>query len=399
MSKPLAAALCLLIITHCSDKPPDYSAIHDGAFVVDFHSDSIDRIMEDGSDFGVRSTAGHMDLPRLVEGGVDLQFFAVWVSPNYVAENEEDPDSSAERAHAMIDVMDRILEKYPDRVALATTAGEAREIASSGRLAASIGLEGGHVIENSLDELRRFYDRGVRYMTLTWNNTNDWADAAKEETEDGTTHGGLTDFGREVIREMNRIGMIVDISHVSESTFWDVMEITEKPVIASHSCVHSIDPHYRNLKDEQIAAIAENGGVIGINFYPAYLDSTFNRLENEAYDKHEALLDSLREVHRDDPVSYYRQRDVIIEREMGGYSVPMSVVADHIDYIVRLVGVDYVGLGSDFDGIPSVPTGLEDVTKLPELTRILLERGYDEADIEKIMGGNFMRVYEAVTGS
>lgn len=398
MSRPLAAALCLLILTHCSGNPRDYRKVHEDAFVVDIHSDSIDRIMDDRSDFGVRSTSGHMDIPRLEEGGVDLQFFAIWVSPDYVAKNGDDPDSSAERAHAMIDALEGILEKYPDRIALATTAGEARAIASSGRVAASIGLEGGHIIENSLDELRRFYDRGVRYMTLTWNNTNDWADAAKEETEDGTTHGGLTDFGVEVIREMNRIGMIIDISHVSESTFWDVMEITDKPVIASHSCVHSIAPHYRNLEDDQIMAIAENGGVIGVNFYPAYLDSAFNRLENEAYDKQKATIDSLREAHRDNPMEYYRQRDLVIAREMAGYSVPMTAIADHIDQIVRLVGVEYVGLGSDFDGIPSVPVGMEDVTKLPELTRILTERGYDETDIDKIMGGNFMRVFEAVTG-
>ena len=299
----------------------------------------------------------------------------------------------------MIDFMDALLEKYPDRISLATTAGEARRIASSGKIAAALGLEGGHIIENSLDELRHYYDRGVRYMTLTWNNTNDWADAAKEETESGTRHGGLTDFGVEVVREMNRLGMIVDVSHVSESTFWDVMEVTDKPVIASHSCVYAINPHYRNLKDDQIEAIAKNGGVIGINFYPAYLDSTYNRLENEAYERRQADLDSLREALRGDPAEFYRRRREIIDGEMGGYGVPITAIADHIDYIVRLVGPDYVGLGSDFDGIPSVPVGMEDASKFPELTRILVERGYSEADIDKILGGNFMRVFEAVTGS
>jgi membrane dipeptidase len=235
-------------------------------------------------------------------------------------------------------------------------------------------------------------------MTLTWNNTNDWADAAKEETEKGTTHGGLTEFGMEVVREMNRLGIIVDISHVSESTFWDVLEIVDKPVIASHSCVYTINPHYRNLKDEQIKAVAENGGVIGINFYPAYLDSTYNRLENQAYEERKAELDSLKEAFRDQPGEYYKRGKEIIEREMAGYTVPITAIADHIDYIVHLVGADYVCLGSDFDGVPTLPVGMEDVTKLPELTGILLERGYDRVEIEKILGENFMRVFEAATG-
>jgi membrane dipeptidase len=393
-----SVGLFLLVLSAC-ERPLDYMEVHKSAFVVDFHSDSIDRLFEDGSDFGVLSSSGHMDIPRLLEAGVDLQFFAIYVSPDMVSEDENDPDSSAIRAHVMIDRLEEILEKYPDRVGLAKTAAEAREIASSGRVAVAIGLEGGHIIENSIEKLRVFHARGARYMGLTWNNTNDWADAAKVETEEGTRHGGLTDFGVEVVKEMNRLGMIVDVSHVSESTFWDVIEVADKPVIASHSCVYSIDPHYRNLKDEQIEAIAENGGLIGINFYPAYLDSTFNRLENEAYDVHDAELDSLKELYRDQPVEYYARRNKIIGEAMGGYTIPYTLIVDHIDYIVNLVGADHVGLGSDFDGVPVLPAGMEDVTKLPEITMLLIERGYDEVQIRKILGGNFMRVFEAVTGS
>jgi membrane dipeptidase len=206
MRRLLVLCAALLLAAGCGRRSRDYQEIHRNAFVADLHSDSIDRIMEDGSDFGVLSSEGHMDLPRLRAGGVDLQFFAVWVSPDYLPKDESDPDSSAERANAMIDVLDRILQKYPDQIALATTASRAREIAASGRIAAAMGIEGGHAIENSLDQLDKFYDREVRYMTLTWNNTNDWADAAKEETENGTRHGGLTDFGVDVVREMNRIG-------------------------------------------------------------------------------------------------------------------------------------------------------------------------------------------------
>ena len=399
MQKLVSLVAVVSLIASCSSKPPDYREIHGDAFVVDLHADSIDRVMEDGSDFGVLSELGHMDLPRMAEGGVDLQFFAIWVSPSYLPKGEGDTDSSAIRANEMIDALERILRKYPDKVALATTAKEAREIAQSGRIAAAIGLEGGHIIENSLEKLREFYGRGARYMTLTWNNTNDWADAAKEETENGTTHGGLTDFGVEVVREMNRIGMIVDVSHVSESTFWDVMEVADHPVIASHSCAYGICPHYRNLKDDQIKAIAKNGGVIGVNFYPAYLDSTYNRLENKAYEASKAERDSLREVYRENLGEYYRLSREIIGREMAGYTIPVTAIVDHIDYIVHLVGVDHVGLGSDFDGVPALPVGIEDVTKLPELTRILLERGYDEIEIKKILGGNFLRVFEEVAGS
>jgi membrane dipeptidase len=399
MPKLVSLVAGFVFIISCSVQPPDYREIHDDAFIIDLHSDSIDRIIDDKSDFGVLSEYGHMDLPRMAEGGVDFQFFAIWVTPDLLPEEEGDPDSSAIRAHEMLDLFDEILAKYSDKIGLATTAAEAKKIAESGRVAAAIGLEGGHIIENSLEKLHEFYGRGARYMTLTWNNTNDWADAAKEETEDGTTHGGLTDFGEEVVREMNRIGMIVDISHVSESTFWDVLEIVDQPVIASHSCVYTIDPHYRNLKDEQIKAIAENGGVIGINFYPAYLDSTYNRLENLAYEASKAERDSLREVYSDNLGEYYRLSRDIIKREMSGYTIPITVIVDHIDYIVHLVGADYVGLGSDFDGVPSLPAGIEDVTKLPNLTRILIERGYDEIEIKKILGGNFLRVFEAVAGS
>ena len=398
---PLILIFCmnLLLLVSCSSSPPDYRKVHQEAFVVDLHSDSIDRVLEDGSDFGILSETGHMDLPRLALGGVDLQFFSIWVGPNRQPMGEGDPDSSAIRAHLMIDKLEEILEAYPDRIALATTARKAREIAATGKIAAAMGLEGGHMIENSLEKLEDFHRRGIRYMTLTWNNTNDWADAAKVETEEGTRHGGLTDFGVRVVKEMNRLGIMVDVSHVSESTFWDVLEVVDRPVIASHSSVHAICPHYRNLKDEQIRAVAGNGGVIGINFYPAYLDSAFNRLENQAYETRKAELDSLREAYRDRPGEYYRRREEIIGREMKGYSVPMTAIADHIDHVVKLVGVDHVGLGSDFDGVPALPAGMEDVTKLPELTRILLERGYDEAEIRKILGDNFMRVFEANEGS
>ncbi len=399
MYRMFTAGICLILITiFACGRRPDPVEVHRNAFVVDVHSDSIDRLFDDNSDFGVRSASGHMDIPRLSEGGLDLQFFAIWVSPDLISKGPEDPDSSAIRADLMIERLEEILEDNPDGIGLARTAAEARAIASSGRIAAAIGLEGGHIIENSLERLREFHARGVRYMTLTWNNTTDWADAAKEETENGTRHGGLTDFGVEVVKEMNRLGMIVDVSHVSESTFWDVIEITSKPIIASHSCVYSIAPHYRNLKDEQIEAIAENGGVIGINFYPAYLDSAFNRLENEAYEAHEAELDSLRELYRDRYEEYKRIRGGIIGKAMGGYTVPHARIVDHIDYIANLVGPDHVGLGTDFDGIPAVPAGMEDVTKLPEITRLLMERGYDEEQVGKILGGNFMRVFREVAG-
>ena len=353
----LLTGLILISVAAIAVSPDSAADLHRRALVIDTHSDTIIRLLDEDFDMGARSDSGHMDLPRLREGGVDAQVFAVWTSPKI------GPEAQVPRVLRMIDALHGQLAKYPDQMELAQSAGDIRRISNAGKIAAILGVEGGHAINNDLRILRTYRRLGVLYMTLTWMNNNEWADGSGDSpSEYGEyygnipDHGGLTDFGREVVREMNRIGMIVDISHVSDATFYDVMEVTTKPVIASHSCAWALNPHFRNIKDDMLRALARNGGVIGINFYPKYLSPE-------------------------------------------GQIADVAVVVDHIDHAVKIAGVDHVGLGSDFDGVGSLPQGLEDCSKMPAITAELVKRGYAETDIIKILGGNFLRVIEVVVGS
>ena len=266
------------------------------------------------------------------------------------------------------------------------------------------GLEGGHMIENSLANLDNFYTRGVRYMTLTWNNSTDWATSALDEASPNPSRGGalkdsvrrkgLTDFGKQVVKRMNELGMMVDLSHVGEQTFWDAISTTTKPVIVSHSCAYALCPHRRNLKDDQIKAVGKNGGVIHLNFYSGFVDSSFER-RTEIFNKnHKTERDSLL---KQNPEPYFA--DVFLFEkyadEVRALRPPLSLLLNHLDYIVRLIGVDHVGLGSDFDGINSAPQQLDDVTAMPLITKELLKRGYSKKDIRKILGENFLRLLKA----
>jgi membrane dipeptidase len=347
---------------------------------------------------GDRNVEGHVDLPRLAEGGVDLQFFACWPSPGFLPRGEGDPDSSAYRVESMIDAFYSELEDNPESLGLARNAAEAAEIISQGKIAGVLAIEGGHAIENSLDVLRGFYDRGVRYMTLTWNNSTDWADAAAEAEDGRETHGGLTGFGREIVRTMNELGMIVDVSHVAESTFWDVMEVTEDPVIASHSCAHALCPHYRNLNDRQLEAMAANNGVVGINFYAGYLDSTYARIMEEVPKTYKAQFDSLAELYGGNRDLLWRARRQIYRRATRDVTVTLDTLCDHIDHVAHVAGIDHVALGSDFDGVSRLPDGLDDASHMPKITAVLVDRGYTRAEIEKILGGNVMRLFGEVCG-
>lgn len=367
----------------------DYRALHRQAVVCDLHCDTVMRLLQ-GVELGVRGQTGHVDIPRLNDGGIDLQVFACWVDPRDVP-----AESCAFQAHRMIDALYDQFRANSESITLARTASQAEEIMAAGQIAAVLAIEGGHAIENSLDTLRAFHDRGVRSMSLTWNNSLPWADAAADTAP---KHGGLTDFGKKIVRTMNEIGMIIDVSHVADSTFWDVIETTTDPIIASHSCVHALCPHHRNLRDDQIRAIARNGGMIGINFYSAFLDSTFGRKYRVLRAQYRAEIDSLWEAHKDDRDRYIQQRDALLGEEFHAIRPPVDRVIDHIDYIVRLVGPEHVGLGSDFDGTTGLPRGLEDCSKVPVITRKLLERGYAEEDIRAILGGNFLRVFRKVCG-
>jgi len=282
-------------------------------------------------------------------------------------------------------------------MAMGRTADGIDSLVSAGKFVGLFGVEGGHAIENDPAKLDYFYGRGARYMTLTWNNSTDWATSASDETNASAPpeHPGLTEFGRQVVRRMNELGMIVDVSHVGEQTFRDVMAVTRKPVIASHSSVWNISKHRRNLKDYQLDAIRDNGGVVFINFAPWFIDSTFGRKEAAMRMREARRIDSIQAGIRGDEFMKDLYSAEALAADYDPIRPTIGQVLDHFDYVARRIGVDHVGVGSDFDGITVAPAGLRDVTQFPELTKGLLERGYSVEDVEKILGGNFMRVLRA----
>lgn len=361
--------------------------LHSKALVCDLHSDTILKLKKGDYVFSEKNSTGYIDIPRLKEGGVDLQVFAVWVSPDFL------PDSAAREAFNLIDLFYQQLEKYPEDIELAKNISNFKKINKKGKIACVLGLEGGHSIEGNIALLRTFYRLGVRYMTLTWENSNPIASSAADTS---TQKGGLTELGKEVIKEMNRLGMIIDISHLSEQAFWEVMELSKAPVIASHSCVKAICNHYRNLTDEQIKAIAKSGGVIGINFFSGYLDDDFRKASDSIYKEIQIKSEELKERFKGDDKKIEEETELLYQNAKFPPPTSLSKLVDHIDYIVKLVGPDYVALGSDFDGIPAIPLEIKDASGLPTITQELLNRGYKDKDIKKILGENFLRVFERV---
>ncbi len=372
-------------------------ALHKRAIIVDGHNDIPTIMADEDYDIGV-SSAGkyHTDIPRLKQSGMTGEFFSIYVdrqyaTPDWVAKNYVTRGGSARRALDLIDVSYRMLEKYPNDLLFATSTADIRRAKRQGKVGVLFGIEGGHAIENSLPALREFYRLGVRYMTLTHNNTNEWADACC----DAPRHGGLSEFGREVVREMNRLGMIVDVSHVSDETMSDVLDVTKAPVIASHSSARVFSNHKRNVPDELLKRIAQNGGVVMVNFYPAFLDEKVRAAGLERDQRLKAQRDALGAQYKDDP----KRLEEELKRLNDANPIPnttLSMLVDHIDHIAKVAGVDHVGLGSDFDGVPNLPEGIRDVSDLPNITYELLRRGYSEADVLKILGGNFMRAFAEV---
>jgi membrane dipeptidase len=371
----------------------DYLKFHYDAIVADTHNDVLLRAME-GEDISVETRVGHSDLVRLKKGGVDIQVFAVWVDPIAF---EKKP---FKRAKDMIDTLYSIARRNSDKIAVVRNSAELEKAIAEGKICAVIGVEGGHAIENSIEKLEELYKLGVRYLGLTWNNSTDWASSAFDETTnpDKVKITGLSEFGKKVVEKMNELGMIVDVSHLGEKAFWDVVKVTKKPIIASHSSVYKLCPHYRNLKDEQIKAIAQTGGVVFVNFYAEYIDSTFNTKRKKLEEKYKAQFDSIRVLYEHDQNAYRRARRQLMQKIAEELRPPLDVLIDHIDYIAKLVGVDHVGIGSDFDGISITPLEMDDVTFLPNITKKLLERGYSTDEVKKILGGNFLRVFKQVCG-
>ncbi|WP_206352246.1 dipeptidase [Tautonia rosea] len=380
----MVAALLLVTSAESAEDPdpavtPSAARIHAEAILIDGHNDLPWRLRGDGDvgfdrlDIGRRLDSGHTDIPRLREGGVDAQFWSVYIP-------SEQPNPS-QTVLQQIDIVYRMIDRYPDAFELARTADDVERIVASGRIASLLGIEGGVAIEEDLSLLRNFARLGVRYMTLTHNSSLSWADAATDEP----ISGGLSEFGERVVREMNRLGMLVDISHVSEATMDDCLRVSAAPIIASHSSAYAIAPHPRNVPDAILRRIPENGGVIMVNFYPGFLvpnaserlAEARSRFRNEFPDDDDAYRSALRQwldEHED---------------ELRG---DVALVADHIDHIVKVAGIDHVGIGGDYDGINRVPVGLEDVSTYPKLTEELLRRGYSAEDVGKILGGNALRV-------
>jgi membrane dipeptidase len=377
------AALALVCMAQTrSVTDAEVRRIHTSMILIDTHNDITSRTV-DGYDIGKNKNDGHTNVAALKQGGVSAQFFAVYVDSSYVKGNH-----SANRTLQMIDtVRHDIVERYPNDFTLATTADEIERIHKQGKIAALMGIEGGHAIEDSLRLLRDYYDLGIRYMTLTHTNTNSWADSSGDVEKAGIEHhNGLTPFGKQVVREMNRLGMMVDISHVADKTFWDALQTSSAPIIASHSSCRVLCNVPRNMTDDMIAGLAKKGGVMQINFNCGFLSE---KSAAAAKGVEAALLARVGAASMSD--------DALIEEYRK--KVPPATLADvvaHIDHAVKVGGIDAVGIGSDFDGVSCTPTGLEDVSKFPNLTRALLEKGYSEADIRKIYGGNTLRLMRAV---
>jgi len=391
MYKIILAVACISIFGFGAYSGADYKKIHIDAIVVDTHNDVAQRMLA-GEDISVRTVHGHSDLPRFREGGLDVEMFSIWVPP------EKTGKSYYSQANEQIDSVESFARRNPLQVSKAGSSFEVETQVRQGKFIAMLGLEGGHPIENDLKKLDHFYKRGVRYMTLTWNNSTSWATSAKDETDPKLKlkHKGLTTFGKKVVRRMNELGMMVDVSHVGEQTFWDVIKTSTKPVIASHSSAWALCHHRRNLKDEQLEAIKKNGGVVFINFAPWFIDSSFGGKEELLQKKYAARIDSFRKSFHGDDFLEEAGIAEMLKDEYKAIRPPLSLLIDHFDYVIKKIGVDHVGIGSDFDGITNPPLDMDDVTFLPNITRELLNRGYSESDVRKVLGENFLRVLKAV---
>jgi membrane dipeptidase len=376
------ALLAAMISPTLADDPPIVSErarkIHESGMLFDGHNDlpwrlrTLNDMAIEKLDLSKRLASGETDIPRLREGGVKAQFWSV-----YIPSDHENP---ARTVIEQIDLVHRLVDRYPDDLAMAYTADDVERIVKGGRIASLIGIEGGVAIEDDLAQLRMFAKLGARYMTLTHNKTLAWADAATDDPK----HDGLTPFGERVVREMNRVGMLVDISHIAPSTMQDVIRVSKAPIIASHSSARAVSDHPRNVPDVILKELPKNGGVIMVNFFPGFIVPEAGQQWQERR--------AIRTKFTDD-AAYRKAIAEYNETHKSPRKGTIKDVADHIDHIVKVAGIDHVGIGSDFDGITSVPIGLEDVSTYPRLTQELLDRGYNETDIHKILGGNILRAF------
>lgn len=362
--------------------------LHDKAIVVDTHGDIISDQIRSGIDVGKRQPGGNFDLVRAKEGGLDVQVFSIWC----------DASGGFAMANRQIDSLNALAKRHPDMISLVRTASELKSTVKSGKMAGMIGVEGGHMIESRLENLEALAARGMTYMTLTWNNSTPWASSAYDETfrKDSLKHIGLTDLGKQIIKRMNELGVIVDLSHVGETTFYDAIKISTKPVMASHSSAYVFNAHQRNLKDDQIKAIAKTGGVVFVNFYSGFLDSTYSRKQQKFNADHKAELAELTKASNRSKAQ--NEINTKYSQEIYDMRAPLDLLIAHIDHMVKLVGSEHVGLGADFDGAESYPQHLDDVSDYPAITEALVKKGYGDKDIKNILGNNFIRLLKANKG-
>lgn len=388
-----SACLALILFFVClQTQAQQYKRLHQKLFLADTHNDIPSSAIEKQVTFDTDLKGKtHSDLNRMLAGGVDAQMFSIFCDGA-----QANPYNFANRE---IDSVYEWVRRNPAKMMLVKNLYELKQAIREKKLAAMLGVEGGHMIENDLIKLEKLYQRGVRYITITWNNSTSWATSALTETakNEPLRQNGLTDFGKDVIKKMNELGIMVDVSHAGEQTFWDITKVSTKPIIASHSCVWNLCPHRRNLKDEQIKAIAKSGGVIFLNFYSGFIDSSYEGKIAAFVKRHRKEVDSLKEkgIQKDYAAMMVAE---MYKEEMKSIRPSLQVLLNHLDYIVKLVGIDHVGLGSDFDGIEAPPLELNGAEDFPLITKALLERGYSKKDIRKIAGGNFIRVFKEVSG-
>ncbi|HSE21739.1 MAG TPA: dipeptidase [Pyrinomonadaceae bacterium] len=378
--------------TQAETKSADPLAIHYRAIAIDMHADTVQRMLDENVDLQNHLPDGHFDAVRAKSGGLDAQFFSIWVEPQLFGGGGA---RCVKRADDQIFAIREMTEKYPETWRLATSAADIRSAAEQGKIAALLGLEGGYAIDDRLENVERYYKMGVRYMSPAWSVSTSWAGSSGDDV--GASRG-LNDFGKSVVREMNRLGMMVDVSHVSDKTFWDIVNTSSKPVIATHSACRAIANVPRNLTDEMIQALAKTGGVVNVIFYPEHLEPNWSQKKKQLDAEIAPMVQQASEAESGDAVHKKIARDRVRQREYAKRLPPVMVarIVDHIDHIVKLVGIDHVGIGSDFDGVQITTSGLGDVGELPNLTKELLRRGYSENDIDKILGGNMLRVMEGL---
>lgn len=386
MKKKVFLLFTVFIICVVVANAQRYKHLHNEAIVVDTHNDILSATMEGlNIEKNLRGKT-HSDIARFKKGGIDIQVFSVF------CDDEFGKDTAYKFANIEIDSLYAIVNRNPGKMMMVTSPAELKKAVEEKKLGCMIGVEGGHMIEDRLDYIDSLYNRGVRYLTLTWNNSTSWASSAKEESGK-TGVPGLNDFGKQVVRKMNDLGMMVDLSHTGEKTFYDALAVATKPVLLSHSSAYALCPVYRNLKDDQIKAVAKNGGVIQVNFYSGFLDNNYNKQRQQIIAQRRLDKDSLKHLNWSDTTisNWIAKKNA---KDFESIRPPFSIILDHIDYMVKLAGIDHVGIGADMDGIESLPKGIDGVQDYPKITKGLLDRGYSEEDILKILGGNFMRVFE-----